>query len=133
MKELPTATRLQRGALAGGGAVLATTLLWTTAQILDVDLRVDPGNGQPPQVIGLPFAAAVTLAVALLAWGTRALLERLTRRAAVAWTVVAAIVLLASFQPLFYVEATGATKAILALMHIVVAAVLMSVFGRPRR
>jgi hypothetical protein len=107
--------------------------MWTTAQILGVELRVDPGNGQPLQVIGLPFAAVVTLAVSLLAWGVRALLERLTRWAAVVWTVLAVIVLLASFQPLLYVEATSATKAILALTHLAVAAVLIPVFSRRRR
>lgn len=128
----PMIMGLRAGALASGGAVLATALLWAAAQILGIELRVDPGNGQPPQVVGLPFAAAVTLAVSLLAWGVRALLERLTRRAAVVWTVLAVIGLLASFLPLFYVEATGAAKAILALMHVAAAAALIPALGRRR-
>ncbi|MEU8200719.1 DUF6069 family protein [Streptosporangium sp. NPDC049046] len=117
-------------ALAVGGAVLATALLWAVAQILGIDLRVDPRNGQPPGVISLPFAATLTLALSLLGWGTRALLNRLTRRASVIWAVIAVLVLLVSFLPLFAVEATGGTKAILALMHLAVGAVLIPVFGR---
>ncbi|MFG2110820.1 DUF6069 family protein [Micromonospora chersina] len=92
---LPKIKGLRAGALAVGTALVATTLLWSAAQIFDIEMRVDPGNGQPPLVVSLPLTAAVTLAVSLLAGGVRALLERLTRRAAVVWTVLAVIVLLA--------------------------------------
>lgn len=126
-------TSLRPSALAVGGAVLATAVLWTLARVLGVELRVDPGNGQPAQVISLPFAGTVTLAVALLAWGARALLERLTRRAAVIWAALAALVLLVSFLPLSFVDASGAAKVTLALMHLAVAAVLIPAFGRARQ
>jgi hypothetical protein len=126
----PTATRLRAAALAVGGAVLATTLLWTTAQILGIELRVDPRNGRAPGIISLPFTVTLTLTVCLLGWGARALLDRLTRRAPVVWTALAILVLLASFLPLLAVEATGPAKVILALMHIAVGAVLVPVFGR---
>lgn len=122
--------RLRVGVLAVGGAVLATALLWTAAQILGIELRVDPRNGRPPGLISLPFAAALTLAVSAVGWGVRALLDRLIRRASAVWTVLATLALLASFLPLFAVEATGAAKTILALMHVAVAAVLISTFGR---
>lgn len=126
----PTTTRPRTAALAVGGAVLATALLWAVAQIMGIELRVDPRNGQPPGVISLPFAALLTLALSLLGWGTRALLNRLTRRAPAVWTVIAVLVLLVSFLPLLAVEATGGTKAVLALMHLAVGAVLIPVFGR---
>ncbi len=128
----PMINGLRAGALAVGTALVATTLLWTVAQIFDIEMRVDPGNGQPPQVVSLPLTAAVTLAVSLLAWGVRALLGRLTHRAAAVWTVLAVIVLLASFLPLLGAEATGAAKAILTLMHVAVAAVLIPALGRRR-
>lgn len=128
----PMIKGLRAGVLVVGTALVATTLLWTAAQILDIEMRVDPGSGQPPQVVSLPLVAAVTLAVSLLAWGVRALLERLTRRAAGVWTVLAVIVLLASFLPLLGVEATGAAKTILALMHVAVAVVLIGALGRRR-
>jgi Family of unknown function (DUF6069) len=123
-------TRLRVGAFTVGGAVLATALLWTAAQVLGIELRVDPRNGRPPGVIGLPFAATLTLAVSLLGWGVRALLDRWTRRAPVVWTVLAVLVLLVSCAPLLVVGATGAAKTILALMHLAVAAVLIMVFSR---
>jgi Family of unknown function (DUF6069) len=125
-----TTSRPRVGALTVGGAVLATALVWTAAQTLGIELRVDPRNGRPPGIIGLPFAAALTLAVSLLGWGARALLDRLTRRAPVVWTVLAVLVLLVSFLPLLAVHATGAAKAILALMHLVVAVVLITGFSR---
>lgn len=126
----PTTTRLRVGALTVGGAVLATALLWTAAQILGIELRVDPRNGQAPSVVSLPLTVTFTLAVSLLGWGARALLDRLTRSAPVVWTVLAVLVLLVSFLPLFIFDATGAAKTILALMHLAVAAVLISVFSR---
>lgn len=116
---------------AVGGAVLATIVLWTVALILDIDMRVDPNNGQPPGEIQLPFAAGMTLVVALLAWGLRAALDRLVpRRAARSWTVVAGVVLLLSFLPVLAVGASGGTKAILALAHLAVAAILIPILGR---
>jgi hypothetical protein len=126
----PRIARLRVGALAVCGAGLATALLWTAAHIMGIELRVDPRNGQPPGVISLPFAFTLTLAAAVAGWGVRALLARLTRRAAIVWTVLAVLVLLVSFLPLLAVEATDAAKAILALMHLAVAAVLIPVFGR---
>lgn len=128
----PGTTGLRGGALAVGGAVLATTMLFTAALVLDIELRVDPRNGQPPGVIDLPFAAAVTLVVSLLGWGVRVLLGRFTRRAARAWTVLAVIVLLLSFLPVLGVGATVAAKAVLALTHVAVAAALIAVFSRDR-
>jgi hypothetical protein len=122
--------RLRVGVLAVGGAALATALLWTAAQLLGIELRVDPRNGRPPGVITLPFAATLTLVVSAAGWGVRALLDRLIRRASLVWTVLAILVLLASFLPLFAVEATDAAKTILALMHVAVAAVLIPTIGR---
>ncbi|MBV1854391.1 DUF6069 family protein [Catellatospora tritici] len=126
----PPASRLRVGALTVGGAVLAAALLWTAAQILDIDLVVDPGNGQAPSAVSLPLTVTFTLVVGLLGWGARALLDRFTRSASVVWTVLAVSVLLVSFMPLFVFAATGATKTILGLMHVAVAAVLISTFSR---
>jgi hypothetical protein len=118
---------------AVAGAVLSTVALWLLAGLLEVELRIDPRNGQPPGVLGLPFAAAVTLVVALLGWALRALLDRLTRRAASVWTVVAVLVLAASFLPVAGVGASTGTRVVLALAHLAVGAVLIPVFGRPAR
>lgn len=114
------------------GAALSTTALWIVARILDVDLVVDPKNGQPAGQIALWLAVALTVAVSLLGWGTRAVLDRITRHAARVWTVLAGLVLAVSFLPLLSVGASGGTRAVLALMHIAVAAILIPVLGRRR-
>lgn len=124
---------LRLHACAWGGAVLATALLWTAARTLHVELRVDPGDGRPAQVIGLPLIVGVTLAVSLLASGARAVLGRLTDRAPAIWTGLAVTVLLVSFVPVLNVEASGGARATLALMHLGVAVVLVPLMGRRSR
>jgi Family of unknown function (DUF6069) len=124
------APSLRRHAYAVGGAVLATALLWAAARGLGVELHVDPGDGRPAQVVGLPLIAGVTLVVSLLASATRAGLDRLTDRAPAVWTGSAVIVLLVSFVPVLYVEASDGAKATLASMHLVVAAILVPLLGR---
>src|SRR5262245_22895810 len=123
-------TRRHHGALVTGGAALSTALIWAVARVAGVELRVDPRNGQPPSVIGVSFAVAVTIIVCLIAWAVRVSLQRLTHRAATIWTALAAITLAGSFLPLFMVEASISTKATLATMHLAVAALLIPMFGR---
>lgn len=109
-------------------AVASTVVLWLLARLLGADLRVEQRSGQAPDRITLPFAVAVTLVVSLLGWATRAVLSRVTRRAAVAWTVVAVAVLPVSLLPVLIVGASGGTRAALAAMHLAVAAVLIPGF-----
>ncbi|OKI67345.1 DUF6069 family protein [Micromonospora sp. CB01531] len=123
-------TRLRAGALAVGGSLVAAALVWAVAQLIDVELHIDPRNGQPPGVIGLPIVTVFTLVAALLGWATRSVLDRLTRHAAAVWTALAVVVLLASFLPLFAVGASGATKVVFGSMHVAVAAVLIPIFSR---
>ncbi|WP_141578393.1 DUF6069 family protein [Actinomadura sp. WMMA1423] len=129
----PTTPSLRLHACAVGGAVLADSLLWTAARGLGVELRVDPGDGRPSQVVGLPLVAGITLVVALLASATRAVLGRMTDRAPAVWTASALIVLLVSFVPVLYVEASSSTRITLALLHLSVAAVLVPLLSRPSR
>jgi hypothetical protein len=118
-------------ALAVGGAVLASGLLWLVAQMLGIDLRVDqPDDGQPPVTVDLTVIIGVTLTLSLLGWGALALLERYTRRAGTIWSVIAGSVLLISFVPVLGVEATPGTKTLLSLMHLAVAAVLIPMLRR---
>ncbi|HYN92700.1 MAG TPA: DUF6069 family protein [Pilimelia sp.] len=119
-----TATRDR--ALAVLGAVVATGLLWAIAKAVDVDLVVDPKNGNEAGAVPLPIALGFALVSALLGWAALEVLERLIpRRAALIWTILAVAVLLVSMVPLFGVGATAGTKTILALMHVAVAAVLI--------
>ncbi|MBC6468866.1 hypothetical protein HKK74_25730 [Actinomadura alba] len=111
--------------------MLATSLLWLAAQILDIDLRVDqPGDGQPPMTVGLPLIIGFTLALSLLGWGALAVLERYIRRARIIWSLLAGSVLLISFVPILSVGAASGTKTMLSLIHLAVAAVLIPMLRR---
>lgn len=127
-----TTSRRRVRACAVGGAVLAAVLIWLTAALLGIELKVDMRSGQPPMVIGLPLIVGFSLAFSLLGWGFLALLERFTGRARTIWTVVAVLVLLASFIPITSGEATGSAKTVLALMHIAIAAVLIALLRRDK-
>ncbi len=121
---------LYRGALASGGAVLVTALLWAVAHLLGVELRVDTRTGLPALAVTLPLITASTLAASLLAIATRRQLDRFTDRATTVWTRLALTVLLVSLVPLAYVQASAAAKATLAMMHLAVAAVLVPLLAR---
>ncbi|MEV4115804.1 DUF6069 family protein [Nonomuraea sp. NPDC049695] len=125
-----TSTRRAR-ALGVGAAVLSTTLLWLAALAVNIDLRVDPpGDGQPAMIVGLPVTIGSTLVLALIGWGTLAVLERFVRRAGTIWTGLAIAALMLSFVPILSVEATAGTKTVLSLMHLAVAAILIPTLRR---
>ncbi|HWS34812.1 MAG TPA: DUF6069 family protein, partial [Actinoplanes sp.] len=63
-------------------------------------------------------------------WAGLAILERFTRHAFTAWTVLALLVLAVSFVPFLGVEASTGSKVVLALTHVAVAAVLIPGFRR---
>ncbi|MDL4817230.1 DUF6069 family protein [Actinomadura opuntiae] len=77
------------------------------------------GPRSPQRARALAVAGAVAAA-----------LERVTPLAARIWTPAALTLLAVSFLPIIGVEASGASKAVLALTHLAVAAVLIPVFRR---
>ncbi|MFC7545071.1 DUF6069 family protein [Plantactinospora sp. GCM10030261] len=106
-------------------AILAALLVWAGARLAGAHLRVQP-DGAAPMVVGPGIVAAFAAQAALLGWLSLAVLERLTpRHAAIAWGILAGIVLLVSFVPVLTVTASGGTRLALGLMHIAVAAVLV--------
>ncbi|MFD7512724.1 DUF6069 family protein, partial [Streptomyces sp. NPDC059853] len=80
--------------------------------------------------VTLPMSLGFAVLAAAAGWGLLALLERFTARGLRTWTIVALVVLLASFMPLFGVESDGGTKAALALMHLAVGAAVIPLFRR---
>ncbi|MFJ8858854.1 DUF6069 family protein [Streptomyces sp. NPDC102451] len=106
-------------------AVVAPVLVWLAADpLLGHRLRITDGE-QTLDVGALPVALVALLA-SLAGWGVLAALERLgVRRARAVWTGVALAVLALSFLPLTGEGMDGGTRAALALMHLVVAAVLI--------
>ncbi|MGI8875559.1 MAG: DUF6069 family protein [Egibacteraceae bacterium] len=126
-------TRRRARLLAVVSTILAALALWTVAEpILGVDLR-EPARaaGGATRAIG-PLNIVLASAVASLAgWGLLAALERLTVRARTAWTATAVVVALVSLGgPLSGAGITAANKVVLALLHIVVAAVLIPLLSR---
>jgi hypothetical protein len=117
-------------ALAVAGAVLAAVVVWAVGDpLLGNDLVVK----QPEQEaidLGAGAVVVVTLVSSLLGWALLAALERLTSRAGGIWTVAAVLVLAVSFVPIIGVEASGGSKAVLVLLHLVVGAVIIPVFAR---
>jgi hypothetical protein len=118
-----------RRALTVGTAVVAAVLVWTVAgPIAGADLTVRSGGGT--QHVNLVDVVLATLVAGLVAWGLRALLDKLTRRPGPVWTVSAAIALVLSVVgPLSATHASA--MAILTLLHLLVAGILIAGLSRP--
>jgi hypothetical protein len=124
---MQTRTRRLLTVLAAPAAAL---LLWAAAVPLGgVDLTVDQAG--TPLTVGPALIAAAGLA----AWGLLAVLERLTARAALTWSIIAAAVLALSLTgPL--AAATTAAMLVLMGMHVLTGALLIGALlttGPPRR
>jgi Family of unknown function (DUF6069) len=129
VREISARTRRRNRALAVVGAVVAAVLVWVVGEpLLGYDMVIK-AEGQEPQDLGASAIIMFSLFFSLLGWALLALLERVTPRARLIWTVVALVVLAVSlFFPLFTIEASGGTKVVLTLAHVAVAAVLIPVF-----
>lgn len=120
-------------ALAVVGAVVAAVVVWAVGDpLLGNDLIVEQ-PGREPMDLGIGAIVFFSLVSSLLGWALLAVLEKTTSRAALIWTIVALIVLVLSFLPLLGIEATGGSKAVLALTHLAVGGVLIPVFWRTRK
>lgn len=119
-----SATRRRR-ATAALAAVLAPAAIWLVAvPLVGVDLQVAQPSGRAPAEITLPLVLVTALAASLAGWGLLALLERLTPRARTIWTATA-VALVVSFAPLLGPGTPTASRIVLALMHLAVAAILI--------
>ena len=132
--ETRAAGRVRWRAAVTAVATVAAALVWVLAvPVLGHDLLV-PGRGdRDPMEITLPLVVGTALVASLAGWGLLEVLERVTRRAAAVWRAVAALALLVSFAPPLLTEGidTG-TRVTLAMMHVVVAAVLIPALPRAR-
>lgn len=115
------------------GATAAAVAVWVVGEpLLGNDLVVRQA-GQDAQDLGLGAIAVFALIPSLLGWALLAGLERVTSHAWRIWTAIAVTVLAASFLPIMGVEASGGSKAVLALTHLAVGAVLIPFFRRTTR
>lgn len=126
-----TRTAVRRGT-AVVAAIVANSAIFLGARALGTEFQItDPGATEAHQFI-VPEIAVFTAFFALLGWGSLALLERVTRRAKVVWTTLAAAVLVLSYVPIGIEQATPATKAMLAVIHTVVAVALVPMLRTAR-
>lgn len=113
-----------RRALVVVGATAADLVLWALAHpVAGIGLRVHLGGSV--QSVGLGSVAAAALAAGLAAWALLALLERILQGPRRAWTIIAVTVLVVSLAGPLGATTTASMMA-LALMHLTLAAVLIS-------
>ncbi len=96
-----------------------------------VDLAARTGATVRP--VTLPAVLTAAAVSALAGWLLLALLERLTSRARVAWTVIAVAVVLLSLLAGPTAGVTAGAKAGLALLHLAVGAVVIGGMRRSSR
>ena len=114
------------------GATLAALAGWVVAvPISGVDLEV--ASGPATRTVGAAAVLGAGFTASLLGWALLALLERRASRARGTWTAIAVAALLLSLVGPLGADATAATKVTLALLHVVVAAVLIPVLRRTSR
>lgn len=111
----PSGSRRLRRPLGIVVTLLVTLAVWAVGHLAGADYRITDSMGTVR--IDLVVVTQVTLVIGLLGWATLALLERFTRRATAIWTSLAVIVLVASYVPVFLVEATVATRVALVAVH----------------
>jgi len=117
--------------LVVGAAVAAALLVWLVAEVLvGTDLQ-GPGSGGEPMDVTAVHVLATSLLAGLAGWGALALLERLTSRGRLVWTVLAsAVAVLSLLGPLGGSGVSSASRAWLVVLHVVVAAIIIP--GLPR-
>lgn len=115
---------MNRRLLTIAAAVAATLVVWLAAvPILGVELAAQTGGGTIE--VGPGAVVIATVVAGLAGWALLALLERLTPRARVIWTAIAAAVLVLSMLgPLGGIGA--ASQLTLALMHLAAGAVIIA-------
>lgn len=121
-----TTAPTRRRFAATAWAVVAAAAAWVAIEpIGGADLRAPAQGGSPGFDIGLPAVVLTSAAASLLAWGLLAALERWTRRPQ-AWTWLALGGFLVSLAgPMSGGGIPDAHRWLLALLHIVVAVVLI--------
>ncbi len=133
MTATPTGARRVPRLVAVGAAVVATLAVWAVAELaLGIDVqepsRGDAGPIRDLAVGNVVFASAVA---SLAGWALLAVLERVTTRPRTIWTSIAVVLAVVSLGgPLTAVAITTASRAVLAALHVVVAAVLIPLLAR---
>jgi Family of unknown function (DUF6069) len=121
--------------LTVGGGVVAAVLIWGIAQLAGMDLRQPAlGPGEAPMALTIVPVIAASAIASLAGWGLLALLERFTAKARAVWTTISVIFVVLSFAGPFSGEGiTTGNRLVLALMHVVVGAIVITGLARTAR
>lgn len=115
------------------GTVLAAAAAWAIIEgVAGVDLRAPAFDASTTsQDIGLLAVVVSSLVASLAAWGTLALLERSVSRPRRIWAALAIAGLFLSLGgPLSGTAIDTASRSLLVVLHVIVAAVLIPLFYR---
>jgi Family of unknown function (DUF6069) len=122
--------RAARAATVAASAVV-TAGVFAVIRSAGADFTItDPGAAAKAHTFAAGEIAMVTLVVGLAGWLTLSLLERFTRRPRRIWAALAAAVTALSLVPIWIELATGATRAGLVVVHLVVAVTLLPLLRR---
>lgn len=116
----------KRRLLVVGASAILATLVFLVASAATDTLRTPAMNGQPSTELNAGFVFFVALFASLLGWGLLALLEKVSAKGRLIWTVVATVALLLSLGAPF--SGTGIStgnRVVLLLLHLAVGAVLI--------
>lgn len=119
--------------LSVAAAVAAAGLVWVAFELIGgVDLRApQPGNTGATDDAGIGIVLGSSAVASLAGWALLAVLEKVTARARMIWTVVAIVVLVLSLgAPLSAAGLTALNKTALALMHVAVGVTLIPLLRR---
>jgi hypothetical protein len=120
-------------ALAVAATVAAAAVVWVIGEpLLGHDLVVEQ-PGQPPLDLGLAAFVIITLGASLAGWAVLAVLERITRYGRRIWTGLAIAVVALSYLPFLQAEMSAGSAVVLAFVHLVVGAVLITLLRRTPR
>lgn len=116
------------------GAMLAAAVTWGVIRLLGVELWQPAFDDQPPEPLGLGWTLVVSGLAGVAALGVLAVIERVARRPARVWLVVAGVLFVVSLGgPLSGEGIDTGNRIALASMHLAAAAVLVPALHRTAR
>jgi Family of unknown function (DUF6069) len=125
--------RWKRRPLVVAASAVAATVVCLIASLATDTLRTPAMNGRAASNLNEGFVFFVALLASLVGWGVLALLEKITPKSRLIWTIIAVVVLLLSLGAPF--SGTGistANRVVLLLLHLTVGAVLIPFLPRRR-
>jgi hypothetical protein len=128
----PPGVMRRRRLLAVTGATAAALAAWTlTGPVAGIDMTVH--SGETVQAIGPGAVITASLVAGLAAWASLAVLERFVTRPRRTWSAIALTVFVLSLAGPLVGGVDTASKATLAGLHVIVAAVLILVLRSSTR